>query len=248
VLAAVPVLVLLVHAQTAFVLASSWALWILWQLTPQHAQIPWPIADNSIFNFPAWQVLFVTAMAIGYHRQRLEPYLARLSERTALSISGAFVAAVITVYVLLQQASSTAHTLLVDQLFGKVDLRIGRLFIFAGFFIFAYTLVTLAWVPIRRALGWLLLPLGQDALSAYILHVFVVALAAKVKPMIFGTTSPTPVANAVLQLLGIAVIWTAIRLRPITLPRLHIWLARAAALFAAGRAYLYLPGQPGRDV
>ena len=192
VLAAVPVLVLLVHARTTYVLAGSWGLWMLWQLAPQHAQFPWAITDNSVFNFPAWQALFVTAMVIGYHRQRLEQHLAGVSQRMVLGISGAFVAIVIAVHVGFLLPSSVSHGIVVEQLFSKLDLRIGRLLVFAGFFIFAFALVTVAWVPIRRALGWLLLPLGQDALSAYILHLFVVALAMKARPLVFETTPATP--------------------------------------------------------
>jgi hypothetical protein len=245
VLAAVPVLILLVHAQTVCVLAGSWDLWMLWQIAPQHTQVPWPIADNSVFNFPAWQALFVTAMVIGYHRHRLEQHLARVSERMVLVICGAFVAAVIAVYIMLLHPSSTAHAMLVDQLFSKVDLRIGRLLVFAGFFTFAFALLSLAWAPIRRALGWLLLPLGQDALSAYILHLFVVVLAVTMRPAVFGSATPTE--NTVFQLAGIAFIWTAIMLRPIALTQLHAWLARATGLLAAGRAYFYIPGHSSRD-
>ena len=114
-------------------------------------------------------------MAIGYHRQRLEQHFAGVSERMLLGISGAFVAMVIAVHVGLLLPSLGSHGMIIDHLFGKLDLRIGRLLVFAGFFVFAFASVTVAWGPIRRALGWLLLPLGQDALSAYILHLFVVA-------------------------------------------------------------------------
>ena len=113
VLAAVPVLVLLVHARTTYVLAGSWGLWLLWQLAPQHAQFPWSIADNSVFNFPAWQALFVTAMAMGYHRQRLEQHLAGVSERMVLGISGAFVAIVIAVHVGLLLPSLGSHAMII---------------------------------------------------------------------------------------------------------------------------------------
>jgi hypothetical protein len=245
---AAPVFVLLAHAQTCYVLVGSWGLWLLWQFAPQHAQIPWSIADNSVFNFPAWQVLFVTAMVIGYHRQRLEQYWARVSERMVLGISGAFVAAVIAVYVVALLPSSSPPVMFVEQLFGKVDLRIGRLLVFAGFFTFAFALVTHAWAPIRRALGWLLLPLGQDALSAYILHLFVVALAGKVRPLVFGTIQATPLENTIFQIAGIAFIWAAIVLRPIGLTHLHAWLAKATALLAAGRAYPESPSHPSRDL
>jgi hypothetical protein len=248
VLAAVPVLVLLAHARATYVLAGSWGLWMLWQLAPQHAQFPWSIADSSVFNFPAWQPLFVTAMTIGYHRQRLTQLLAWVSERMVLGVSGAFVAAAIVVHVVLLLPSSAPYAMVVEPFFGKVDLRIGRLLAFAGFFTFAFALVTMAWMPIRRALGWLLLPLGQDALSAYILHLFVVALAMKLKPLVFGSVPATPTENTLFQMAGITFIWAAINLRPMALTQLHAWRARASTLLAAGRAFLYLPDQPSRDL
>jgi hypothetical protein len=248
VLAAVPVLVLLVHTRTALVLAGSWGLWLLWQLAPQHAQLPWSIVGNSVFNFPAWQALFVTAIVIGYHRQRLEQYLARISGHLVLGISGTFVVAVIGMYIIVFLESSSPHVMLVERLFGKVDLRIGRLLVFAGFFTFVFGLLTLAWAPIRRALGWLLLPLGQDALSAYILHLFVAALAVKVKPLVFATGPATPTENTVCQLAGIVFIWAAIILRPIALTQLHTGFTKTAALLEAGRAYLYSPGHSNRDL
>jgi hypothetical protein len=184
---------------------------------------------------------------MGYHRQRLEQHLAWVSERMVLGITGAFVATVIAVHVGFLLPSSVSQAIVVEQLFSKLDLRIGRLLVFAGFFTFAFVLVTVAWVPIRRALGWLLLPLGQDALSAYILHLFVVVLAIKVRPLVFETTLATSTENTLFQLTGITFIWAAIRLRPMALMPLRAWRARVTALLAAGRAYLYLLGQPSRD-
>jgi hypothetical protein len=248
ILTAVPVLVLLAQGHTRWVLVGSWALWTLWQLAPQHAQFPWAITDNSVFNFPAWQVLFVTAMAIGYHRRQLERYVTGGSERLLLVVSGAIVAAAIVVYLSFFQVSMPPHAWLVDQLFGKVDLRIGRLLVFASFFTFAVSLLTLAWKPICRLLGWLLLPLGQDALSAYILHLFVVALAVKVRPMFLGMSSDNPLHNTLFQLAGVAFIWTAIMVRPMLTASFHTWLARATALLAAGRAHLSPQGYLGRDL
>jgi hypothetical protein len=248
VLAAGPMLVLLAHAGTTYVLAGSWGLWLLWQLAPQHAQFPWAITDNSVFNFPAWQALFVTAMAIGYHRPRLEQHLSGVSERLLLGISGAFVAIVIALHVGLLLPSLGSQGMIIDHVFGKLDLRIGRLLVFAGFFIFASTLVTVAWGPIRRALGWLLLPLGQDALSAYILHLFVVALAMKVKPLVFEVTPATPLENTLFQLTGVVFIWAAISLRGVALRQFRIGLIRATTRLAAGWTYLSLLGQPSRDL
>ena len=248
VLAAVPVLVLLVHGQTAIVLVGSWGLWTLWQVAPQHAQFPWSIAENSVFNFPAWQALFVTAMVIGYHRQRLACWLTQLPERAVLGLSGGVVAAAICFCVGYLLPSSTTYAWMVDLCFEKVHLRVGRLLVFAGFFTFAFSLVTLAWAPIRRALGWLLLPLGQDALSAYTLHLFVVALVQKVRPLIPGMSPDDPTQNSLLQAAGIAFIWTAIMARPLAMTALHTWYAKAAALLAMGRAYLSVLGHPSRHL
>jgi hypothetical protein len=247
VLAAVPVLVLLVHARTVHVLAGTWGLWMLWQLAPQHAQFPWTIVDNSVFNFPAWQALFVTAMVVGYHRPRVERLAGLVSERLVLGISGAFVLTAITLHVGLLLPSVSLQAVSTDLLFSKVDLRIGRLLVFAGFFTFAFTLVTVAWVPIRRVLGWLLLPLGQEALSAYILHLFVVVLAMAVRPLLFDGMSATSTQNTALQMAGIAFIWALIRLWPVASPQLRAGLGRATTLMVSGRTYLYLPSQPGRE-
>jgi hypothetical protein len=248
VLAAVPVLVLLARGHTLFVLAGSWGMWTFWQFAPQHAQFPWYIADNSIFNFAAWQVLFVTAMVIGYHRQHLELRLARVPERLVLLISGAVVATALALYVVFVLPASMPAAGLVDQLFGKVDLRIGRLFVFAGFATFAFALLTLIWTPICRGFGWLLLPLGQDALSAYILHLFVVALAVKVKPSIFGLMPASATQNTLLQIAGIAFVWTAIIVPPMVMTWLHTGRAKVAVLLAAGRTSVDIPGHPSREV
>lgn len=248
VLMAVPVLVLLAQGHTRWVLVGSWGLWTLWQLAPQHAQFPWAIADNSVFNFPAWQVLFVTATAIGYHRQRLERCGTWVSARLLLVLSGATVAAAIAVYISFLQGPMPPHAWLVDQLFSKVDLRIGRLLVFASFLTFAVSLLTLAWKPICRTLGWLLLPLGQDALSAYILHLFVVALAVKVRPMLLGIDSDSPLHNTLFQLAGVTFIWAALMVRPMLTVSFHTWLGRVTALLGAGRAHLSPQASLGREL
>lgn len=242
VLAAVPVLVLLASGYTKVVLAGAWGLWALWQLAPQHAQFPWPIADNQIFNFSAWQVLFVTAMVIGYHRRDLARRLAPLPPHVVLGFSGALVAGTIALYALNLYPLWTEYAMLVDPLFGKIDLRFGRLLVFASFFSFALALLTVVWGPISRALGWLLLPLGQNALTAYTLHLFVVALLPQVSPWIAGTIPTTTVQNTLLQTVGIMGIWAAIKLQPTVMTQYHRWLARMTGLLASRRRDLYIPG------
>jgi OpgC protein len=54
--------------------------------------------------------------------------------------------------------------------FGKSLLGPGR--VIAALWVFAagYELLTVCWRPFSRVLGWLLLPLGQHALTAFVLH------------------------------------------------------------------------------
>jgi fucose 4-O-acetylase-like acetyltransferase len=100
--------------------------------------------------------------------------------------------------------------------FAKVPLRPARLVGFAAAAILAYTLVTFAWEPLRRATGWLLLPLGQHALYCYIVHFFLIVLmlnvlpadmeaqASRVSPALIGTF---------LQLGLVASVWVLVRRR-----------------------------------
>ena len=230
VLAAVPVFILLTHGYTSIVLAGSWGLWALWHLAPQHAQFPWAIADNEIFSFSAWQVLFITALVIGYHRQRLEQYVIRLSLPVVLMISGACVASAIALYTFNLLPRLTDNAVLVYQLFSKADLGPGRLLVFASFLIFGFTLLTVAWVPISRALNWLMLPLGQNALTAYTLHLFVVACLIKARPWMAATTFTPEVQNTLLQTIGVMGIWVMIRLQPVLVMQYHKWMGRAMSL------------------
>jgi OpgC protein len=102
----------------------------------------------------------------------------------ALSVQlglGVFVAGAIAFYRATQPPASLESVLVFNQVFAKVNLSIGRLIVFTGFLTFAFSLLTVAWAPIDRALRWLLLPLSQHALSAYTLHLFVTALIMRMK-------------------------------------------------------------------
>ena len=52
-----------------------------------------------------------------------------------------------------------------------------------------YVAVTLSGVPIERAVGWLLIPLGQASLYAYAVHLFLIVLAYNVPPYV-GSDQP----------------------------------------------------------
>lgn len=212
-LAAVPALLLLAHGYTRQVLVGTWSLWALWHIAPQHAQFPWPIADNTVFYFPTWQVLFMTALVLGYHRAHLMQRLAHVSPHRVLGLSGVCVVGTLALYA--WEPGSPELAQLLERVFDKANLGPGRLLAFAGFFSFALALLTLIWQPCFRVCGWLFLPLGQHALSAYTLHLLILALVLKGNTVLLGDALPTVWHNMCVQSLGVGCLWSLIRLQPV---------------------------------
>ena len=218
-------LVLLSQGRPDIVLGASWVLWGLYQLFPEQAALPWPIAGNYLFHFSAWQVLFFTGLAIGYYRQRTGSVLGRLPRRPLLVLLGLGTAGLAGLYLVADRliwsvptdaadpalAHQHLQLLLLDVLFSKADLRPGRLVAFAVVFGFLFILTTELWGLLRRALGWLFLPLGQHALYAYTAHVILAALVAlALAPFDLPNPGP-PSLNAAIQLVSVGLIWTLAR-------------------------------------
>jgi len=210
--------VLLVQGSTWVLLGLSAGLWALFQLFPQQAEVPWPIANNEVFRFGAWQVWFYGGMVIGYHKDRLWQLLGRLPRRpTVLALVGA---AVFLVWLRLADpvhlnalAPGGNGQALLDLLFDKHFARPGRLVAFAVFFSLFPLGLTSLWRPIAQAAVWLLLPFGQNALYVYAMHLFVVYLSALVLPYVALYDRFNPWSNTAMQLLAVGVLWLLVRRR-----------------------------------
>ncbi len=205
VLAAGLALWLISRGRTRLVVASSWALWALAQLWPGGPPEPWGIVDGG-FPFAAWQVVFFSGLALGYHRRRIEPWLtpARL---VATGLAG--VAALAVVQTVAAPMLGIHGVDLPQLLFDKNDARAGRVLALLTAASFAWTLVTLAWVPLRRATGWIFLRFGRMSLFAYGAQLFVVAFwwSAAVAPLRAGAADT--LANTLYQASAIAMVFTA---------------------------------------
>jgi hypothetical protein len=233
VFAAPPLFYLLATGRTRIALAGTWGLWLLWQVSPADVQFPWNVVDGG-FPFAAWQLPFALGVIVGYHRERIAVALSS-HVRTAVVLIGMVIAiGLIAAFQLTiadrasDQPSALAWLLSSDLVFGKNDLRPGRLLALLGVATFAYALVSAAWLPIRRGLGWLLLPLGQRSLGAYGLHLFVVAFSATwLGDMLrIGMEHPIDADNTVLQFVGIVLIWALLPVLP--------WLGRVEHLASIG--------------
>ncbi len=210
--------------------------------------LPWPIAGNTLFFLPAWQALFLTALVIGYHRERIGARLARLSPVVTLATTGALATGIVGLY-FTPTAGFTTGGAVSGPLFSKASVGPGRVAVFAVLAVFAFTALTLLWTPVRRMTGWLLLPLGHHALTAYALHIFLVALAARGIGELYGGRTPDAGVTTLVQLAAIAVVWGVIVLWPALAGwadncrhclvvhahgRAHPWPARLSVLFREG--------------
>ena len=252
-------LYLLVQGQTRLVLAASWGLWLLFQIVPDQAEIPWTIAGNYLFHFSAWQVFFFTAMALGFHRDRIAPWFPPLRQRILLVLSGLGVAGLVLLYRLgdglwawlpfTAPALADPNDLFV-LIFAKGDVRPGRIVASIVVFGFLYLLVSVAWRPLYRALGWLLMPLGQNALYAYTAHIVLVVLLGIALEPLSALDRQSRALNTALQLGATLVIWGLIKGRvgfPSPQHRVR-WALVPAALGVAVLLIMPLdpsPTQPG---
>lgn len=210
VLSAAPALWLVRNGHTVLLLAASWSVWAARQVWPDRVPVIWQVIDGG-FPFTAWQVMFFTGLVIGYHRYRIALYL----KPSRLVVAGLATTAVLLVAEAFMWNADALHleggtAALHEILFDKNEARIGRviaLFATASFF---YAAITVAWVPIRRASGWLLIPFGQRALYAYAVQLFVVALlsSAPLAPVRLDRE------NALFQGAGVLLVWVACLAEP----------------------------------
>jgi enterochelin esterase-like enzyme len=238
-------LLLMADGKTWLVLAASWALWGLHQFFPAEAAATWPIAGNHLFTFSAWQLLFFNGLALGYQRDRI-PSLTLRGERRLQIAAGAGVLALIGLFVLLQMPATAlppqiagfsatwqdAQLWIQQFIFGKADLRPGRLVAAAVVFTFLFVTLTLHWRQLRRPLEWLLTPLGENSLYAYTAHIVaVVAIAQALKPFGLATGSPWWL-NMTIQIASVWLIWFSTRQRVLepTPKTRSVWRASPAAV------------------
>lgn len=196
---------LLRHQHALGLLTVSGATWLLFQVA--HTSLPWQIANNTTFHFAAWQLIFYCAMVLGYHREQIKQSLLRLPRAPMLMFFGVVAALLLDLHQeLAMNAQMTAW-------FVKSAVAPGRLVVGLVFFSFAYLLVTLGWKPLRWVLGWLLLPLGQNALYAYTIHVGVIALWYTARLFLPVDASFEAEVTTLAQMSAVLVILTLIKIK-----------------------------------
>jgi hypothetical protein len=198
------------------VLAASWLVWLGHQFYPAEVMIPWTVTNAYYFPVAAWQVIFVTALVVGYYREQVSAAM----RRVPITVWLVCFALGVTALVLIQRAHDRGQLaawpvlgLLAGDLyflvFDKPSVAIGRLLatvLMAGF---TYSLVTVFWVPIRRAFGWLLFALGTNSLRAYGIHLIVIVVVYNIDP-IARLYDRSRTGNTILQVITVGLTYLTV--------------------------------------
>jgi hypothetical protein len=211
------ILLLLSVGEWWLVLVPSWLIWLAYQVYPEEAAIPWYIRHGENFPIAAWQVLFVTGHVLGFYRTALADWLHRFrpARVVLVAIGAATTLGLISLAWGADNGFFDIDPNVLDESFFKVALRPARIVAFLSVAIVAYTSATYLWVPIRRALGWLMLPLGQAALYCYIVHFFLIVLVYNLAPTLDSALAQAPeeAVNVVLQIAVVLLLWVMVRKR-----------------------------------
>jgi hypothetical protein len=221
-----PVIFWAIHGgKTATLLLISAGAWLanyfILESQPKTAEIRVTGAQFE-FAFPllAWQFIFVIGVATGYHRKRVLAFFSSPFGRTL--VWACVVAAVafawfswnhpldqMPAWATIEAVPPDVFNRLYDHYFLKYNLGPARLLNNAVLLIAVFALLTVAWKPIHRALGWLFIPLGQESMAVFFVHVFLLlAIANTPLPAMQNVWVDTAIHAALLL-----VCWAMVRTR-----------------------------------
>jgi hypothetical protein len=182
-------------------ITASWTLWWIQQVHPYSFSFQPLDRAHPYFVFSTWQILYVHGVAAGYHKEKLAKTWKRLPKVPLLLGMGAIViAALVAAHFDLQLG--TWPTGVQDRALWLrlTDRSINgpiRLVTLLGLFSLMFMAVDFFWIPLSKTLGNLLIPLGQNSLYVYIIHVPLTLIWFMIPGLIQGSTWLVSVAQAI---------------------------------------------------
>ncbi len=216
-MAAAPIgLWLLVKRRTTLLMSGSLVVWAVFQYLNTAQILILPIVGNTTFHPAAWQLIFFWAMAFGYHRDAIYQRLSALPRWPYLLFSTMLFVWLLHLYstevkVLARLYPGLDMSAIVHELFNKSTVAPGRILATVIVFQFAYLFCTFFWKPVWAAVGWFFLPLGQNSLYSYTMHVVIVGLFYVGLPYLPINVQEMGTLNTGLQLGVLFLLWWFIR-------------------------------------
>jgi hypothetical protein len=213
------------------------ALWLLYRRLPVVllglSVAVWS-ASGSNFRM-GWQLLFFGGMLCGYWTPRFRAATNRLTGIERAMLGGALAGLAVGTIAInvsldhFQRFWARSALFTVERLgnyqtalaprFDKVSLPTGRVLMFALWFGAAYLLVRRFEGPLRRGVGWFLLPLGRRSLFVYLLHGLCIFSVDVFVPYGGGWRRNAAIVAGVLAAVWLAARWVPIGARPLATPR-----------------------------
>lgn len=211
----------LYDGRTGLLLTGSWLLYFLGHLSPWH---PTGAQFENAFPLLTWQVIYVHGLAAGYHREGLERFLRGRSGRWVLGLAvvlfvGFFVLAqntsnpLVPRFAKLPWIAPATFDALHAHWFDKNTLGVLRIVNYFSALLVGYALLGRFWPFFHRALGWLLIPLGQASLYVFIVHVFLVLGVSNVRPFTFEAGRADILLNTLVHTGVLLALWLMVRTR-----------------------------------
>jgi hypothetical protein len=207
---------LLCQGRTGVLHILSFAAWAGFQYIDSQQIIILPIVGNTTFHPAAWQLIFFWAMAVGWHRDQIWARIRSYPRWPYFLVWTLLFVWLIHLYSsdmvgLKRLYPGVDVEWIVANLFSKSHVAPGRMMATLIVFQFAYLLLTFFWVPFQRALGWLLMPLGQNSLYSYTMHVVIIGAFYMILPYLPGHITERGLINTSLQLGVLLLLWWMIR-------------------------------------
>lgn len=161
-------------------LTISWTLWGIQQFHPYSFSFQPLDRVHPYFVFCTWQILYVHGLAAGYYKDKLSAFWQKLPKAPVLlGMIVIVIGALVTAHFDLQlgawptKVQDRAIWLHITE---RSTNGIVRLVTLLGLFSLIFVLVDTFWQPLNKGLGKVLIPLGQNSLYVYIIHVFLTAM------------------------------------------------------------------------
>ena len=207
---------LLYHNRGFLLVLASFLVWLGFQFVNSQQIIIWSTIGNTTFHPAAWQLLFAWAMAVGYHRDAIWAWIAKLPRLSYFLFSALLFFWLLHLYTAEMTTLAKLYpgfdvNRIVNEMFNKGNVSVGRIVATVVVFQFGYLALSYFWRPSNRFLGWLFLPLGQNSLYSYTMHVVVIGLFYVVLPYLPIDVPEHGIINTGLQLGTLLLLWVMIK-------------------------------------
>ena len=216
-----PIALLLLNSHKAkWLFAISLGLYIFYLFFPQIMTFP----IRTFVNFFGIQLFFFGGVLLGYNH-----ILENIQNKIKTSwvwVTGSLFFLLIILWNVLKESNpfsflafSMQTSTQINQFFDRPSVAPGRFVASFVVFGFLYFLLTLQWVRIKKWAGWLILPLGQNALFAYTAHLVLIIMYSVIAKLLLYNENSFWI-NGFVQLGSVFIIWFCIKNQLFT-PQTH---------------------------